>query len=72
MRTDVMLAVADVEQSSAWYQRLLGLCSGHGGPCFHRRIRPTCDESTRSDCRRACALLPLRVCIEEEDPSDVR
>ncbi|MFN0090898.1 MAG: VOC family protein [Acidimicrobiales bacterium] len=29
-----MLQVADVEASSSWYQRTLGLVSGHGGPEF--------------------------------------
>lgn len=29
-----MLAVRDVEASSRWYQSLLGLASGHGGPEF--------------------------------------
>ncbi|MCB1691258.1 MAG: VOC family protein [Pseudomonadales bacterium] len=32
MKSDVMLFVRDVEASSAWYQRLLGARSGHGGP----------------------------------------
>ncbi len=29
-----MVNVADVEASSRWYQHLLGLSSGHGGPDF--------------------------------------
>ncbi len=32
MRATPMLQVDDVEASSGWYQRLLGLVSGHGGP----------------------------------------
>lgn len=32
MRGCPMLQVDDVEASSRWYQRLLGLVSGHGGP----------------------------------------
>ena len=31
MRVLPMLQVADVEAASAWYQRVLGLTSGHGG-----------------------------------------
>ena len=34
MHVDPMIAVADVEKSSAWYQKLLGCRSGHGGPHF--------------------------------------
>ncbi len=34
MHTDPMLAVLDVEKSSAWYQKLLGCRSAHGGPHF--------------------------------------
>ncbi len=34
MRSEPMINVADVEASSAWYQRLLGAKSGHGGPDF--------------------------------------
>ena len=34
MYVDPMIAVADVEKSSAWYQKLLGCRSGHGGPHF--------------------------------------
>ena len=29
-----MIAVSDVEKSSAWYQKLLGCRSAHGGPHF--------------------------------------
>ena len=32
MKTDVMLFTRDVEASSRWYQQLLGVKSGHGGP----------------------------------------
>jgi catechol 2,3-dioxygenase-like lactoylglutathione lyase family enzyme len=31
-----MIAVADVEKSSAWYQHVLGAESGHGGPDYER------------------------------------
>jgi catechol 2,3-dioxygenase-like lactoylglutathione lyase family enzyme len=31
MKPQPMIAVANVEASSAWYQRVLGLASGHGG-----------------------------------------
>jgi catechol 2,3-dioxygenase-like lactoylglutathione lyase family enzyme len=34
MRSEPMINVADVEASSAWYQRLLGAKSGHGGSHF--------------------------------------
>ncbi len=34
MHTDPMIAVSDVEKSSAWYQKLLGCRSAHGGPHF--------------------------------------
>jgi predicted enzyme related to lactoylglutathione lyase len=33
-----LLAVADVEASSRWYQHLLGLRSGHGGPHYERLL----------------------------------
>jgi catechol 2,3-dioxygenase-like lactoylglutathione lyase family enzyme len=33
-----MLAVRDVEASSAWYQRMLGLTSDHGGPHYERLL----------------------------------
>jgi catechol 2,3-dioxygenase-like lactoylglutathione lyase family enzyme len=36
MRTETMIGVADVEKSSAWYQRLLGCRGTHGGPWFER------------------------------------
>jgi catechol 2,3-dioxygenase-like lactoylglutathione lyase family enzyme len=31
-----MIAVADVEKTSAWYQHVLGAESGHGGPEYER------------------------------------
>ena len=34
MHSKAMIVVGDVEASSAWYQRLLGATSGHGGPDF--------------------------------------
>ncbi len=34
MYTEPMIAVSDVEKSSAWYQKLLGCRSAHGGPHF--------------------------------------
>ncbi len=34
MRCYPMIVVRDVEASSVWYQRLLGLTSGHGGKEF--------------------------------------
>ena len=34
MQVTVMLNVADVEASSRWYQQMLGMQSGHGGPDF--------------------------------------
>lgn len=34
MRCTPMLVVSDVESSSAWYQQVLGLRSGHGGSEF--------------------------------------
>jgi predicted enzyme related to lactoylglutathione lyase len=33
-----MIAVRDVEASSRWYQQLLGLQSGHGGPHYERLL----------------------------------
>jgi predicted enzyme related to lactoylglutathione lyase len=33
-----LIAVHDVEASSRWYQRLLGLESGHGGPQYERLL----------------------------------
>lgn len=36
MKPQPMVAVADVQASSAWYQRVLGLASGHGGPEYEQ------------------------------------
>lgn len=36
MRPQPLIAVTDVEASSRWYQRLLGLRSDHGGPHYER------------------------------------
>ncbi|MCY1063019.1 VOC family protein [Nannocystis sp. SCPEA4] len=36
MRPQPLIAVADVEASSRWYQRLLGCQSAHGGPEYER------------------------------------
>jgi catechol 2,3-dioxygenase-like lactoylglutathione lyase family enzyme len=33
-----LIAVADVERASAWYQRLLGAASGHGGAEYERIV----------------------------------
>ena len=33
-----LIAVADVEASSRWYQRLLGCKSAHGGPHYERLV----------------------------------
>jgi catechol 2,3-dioxygenase-like lactoylglutathione lyase family enzyme len=33
-----MIAVADVEKSSAWYCELLGAASGHGGPEYEQVV----------------------------------
>lgn len=40
MKLTPMIAVADVERSSAWYCRLLGLASAHGGPHFDMLCAP--------------------------------
>lgn len=39
MKPQPLIAVRDVEASSAWYQRLLGCESGHGGREYERLIR---------------------------------
>ncbi|HTE54904.1 MAG TPA: VOC family protein [Kofleriaceae bacterium] len=39
MRPQPLIAVADVEASSRWYQRLLGCQSAHGGPNYERLER---------------------------------
>ncbi|MGD0197940.1 MAG: VOC family protein [Solirubrobacteraceae bacterium] len=38
MRPQPLLCVDDVEATSAWYQRLLGARSDHGGPDYERLI----------------------------------
>ena len=38
MRPQPLIAVTDVEASSAWYQRLLGCKSDHGGPEYERLV----------------------------------
>jgi catechol 2,3-dioxygenase-like lactoylglutathione lyase family enzyme len=38
MRPQPLIAVADVEASSRWYQKLLGAQSAHGGPHYERLI----------------------------------
>jgi catechol 2,3-dioxygenase-like lactoylglutathione lyase family enzyme len=40
MKSEVMLFVRDVEASSAWYQKLLGAKSGHGGKEYERVVSP--------------------------------
>lgn len=37
-RSQTLIAVRDVEASSRWYQRLLGLTSDHGGPHYERLL----------------------------------
>jgi catechol 2,3-dioxygenase-like lactoylglutathione lyase family enzyme len=39
MRPQPLIAVADVEASSRWYQRLLDCASGHGGPDYEQLLR---------------------------------
>jgi catechol 2,3-dioxygenase-like lactoylglutathione lyase family enzyme len=39
MRPQPLIAVTDVEASSRWYRRLLGLESAHGGPAYERLNR---------------------------------
>ncbi|MDX2971677.1 VOC family protein [Kribbella solani] len=36
MRPQPLIAVSDVEKSSAWYQTVLGAVSAHGGPEYER------------------------------------
>jgi catechol 2,3-dioxygenase-like lactoylglutathione lyase family enzyme len=36
MQPQPLIAVADVEKSSWWYQRLLGCVGAHGGPKYER------------------------------------
>ena len=38
MRPQPLIAVADVEASSRWYQRVLGCESGHGGKEYERLV----------------------------------
>jgi catechol 2,3-dioxygenase-like lactoylglutathione lyase family enzyme len=38
MRPQPMIAVADVEKSSRWYQQVLGAGSGHGGAEYEQLI----------------------------------
>lgn len=38
MRPQPLIAVADVEATSRWYQRLLGCTSAHGGPDYERLV----------------------------------
>jgi catechol 2,3-dioxygenase-like lactoylglutathione lyase family enzyme len=38
MRPQPLIAVTDVEASSRWYQRLLGLISDHGGKAYERLV----------------------------------
>jgi catechol 2,3-dioxygenase-like lactoylglutathione lyase family enzyme len=38
MRPQPLIAVRDVEESSRWYQQLLGCDSAHGGPEYERLI----------------------------------
>ena len=38
VQPQTLLAVADVEASSVWYQQLLGLRSDHGGPVYERLL----------------------------------
>ena len=39
MRPQPLIAVADVEATSLWYQRLLGCRSDHGGPEYERLVK---------------------------------
>lgn len=38
MRPQPLIAVADVEATSRWYQQLLGATSDHGGPEYERLV----------------------------------
>jgi catechol 2,3-dioxygenase-like lactoylglutathione lyase family enzyme len=38
IRPQPMIAVADVEHTSLWYQRILGAKSDHGGPEYERLV----------------------------------
>ena len=41
MKPQPMIAVHDVEGTSSWYQRVLGLRSGHGGPEYEQLLAGT-------------------------------
>jgi catechol 2,3-dioxygenase-like lactoylglutathione lyase family enzyme len=38
VRPQPLIAVADVEKASLWYQRVLGATSAHGGPEYERLL----------------------------------
>jgi catechol 2,3-dioxygenase-like lactoylglutathione lyase family enzyme len=38
IRPQPLIAVADVERASLWYQRVLGAASGHGGPAYEQLL----------------------------------
>ena len=38
VRPQPMIAVADVEEASRWYQQVLGASSGHGGPEYEQLL----------------------------------
>jgi predicted enzyme related to lactoylglutathione lyase len=38
LRPQPMIAVADVEQASRWYQHVLDACSGHGGAEYEQLL----------------------------------
>ena len=38
VRPQPMIAVADVEEASRWYQQVLGAASGHGGPEYEQLL----------------------------------
>jgi predicted enzyme related to lactoylglutathione lyase len=38
MRPQPLICVRDVEASSRWYQKLLGVSSDHGGPYYERLV----------------------------------
>jgi predicted enzyme related to lactoylglutathione lyase len=38
MKPQPLIAVQDVEATSSWYQSVLGLTSGHGGPDYEQLI----------------------------------
>ena len=61
MHVDPMIAVVDVEKSSAWYQKLLGCRSGHGGPHFELLAHGSHEEIEL----RACALHATERLVEQ-------